>query len=52
MRYASIAFGLILNNNDSFNKDNINKALQEVVSVISSKKPLEVINALSKFTNC
>lgn len=46
------AFGLILNNNDSFNKDNINKALQEVESVISSKKPLEVINALSKFTNC
>ena len=46
------AFGLILNNNDSFNKDNINKALEEVESVISSKKPLEVINTLSKFTNC
>ena len=45
------AFGIILNKNEEFNKNNINHAFKEAESTIKSAKPLDTIKKLSNFTN-
>ncbi len=45
------AFGIILNNKDDFNDNNIIKALDDAKSIINSKKPLDLISKLSNYTN-
>ena len=44
-------FGIILNNSEKINKNNIYKAMKKVEKTIKSQEPLRMIRKLSEFTN-
>ena len=48
---ANAAFGILINQSEDFNENNILKAFNEVQLIIGSGEPLRIIDQLSKFTN-
>ncbi len=45
------AFGIILNNSEKINKNNINRAMKKAEKTIKSQEPLRIIRKLSEFTS-